>query len=104
MKPLVACYDEVAGHLWKVLADTIEEKRDRTPGLTPQQLGEINADVAALRAAHAAGAPRVEATDPARPDRYNSWLTSPEFSVAAGRANQEVSAHEQACQAKYSRF
>jgi hypothetical protein len=77
MKPMVACYDEKKGWLWKVLADSIEQKRDSTAGLAPDQLNDINADVAALRRAHADGAPRVEVVDPARPDRYNTWLTGP---------------------------
>jgi hypothetical protein len=104
MKPMVACYDEKKGYLWKVLADTIEEKRDRTPGLTAGQLTDINADIAALRRAHAAGAPRVEAVDPARPDRYNSWLTGSEFSAAANTANTAIREHEEVCTQKYSRF
>jgi hypothetical protein len=104
MKPMVACYDEKKGWLWKVLADSIEQKRDSTAGLAPDQLNDINADVAALRRAHADGAPRVEVVDPARPDRYNTWLTGPEFSAAANKANTEIREHEEACMKKYSKF
>jgi hypothetical protein len=104
MKPLVACMDEKNGYLWKVLADTVEAKRDRSPGLTAQQRVDIDADIAALRAAHAAGARRVEPVDPARPERYNSWLTPEEYSAAAGYASQSINDHTQACNAKHSRF
>lgn len=104
MKPMVACYDEKKGYLWKVMADTIEQKRDSSTGLAPDQLNEINADIAALRRAHAAGAPRVEPVDPNRPDRYNTWLTGPEYSAAANKAITEVREHEEACMKKYSRF
>jgi F0F1-type ATP synthase membrane subunit c/vacuolar-type H+-ATPase subunit K len=103
MKPLVACIEEKDGYLWKVLADAVEEKRDRTP-LSPQQRNEIDADIAALRAAHAAGAARVAPVDPARPDRYNSWLAPEEYSVAATHASQSINAHTEACNAKYARF
>jgi hypothetical protein len=104
MKPMVACYDEKKGWLWKVLADSIEQKRDGTPGLAPDQLNDINADVAALRRAHVDGAPRVEVVDPARPDRYNTWLTGPEYSAAANKAITEIREHEEGCMKKYSRF
>lgn len=104
MKPLVACMDEKNGWLWKVLADSVEEKRDRSPGLTAQQRIDIDADIAALRAAHAAGARRVEPVDPARPQRYDSWLTPEEYSVAAGGAMQAINDHTQACNAKHSKF
>jgi hypothetical protein len=104
MNPLVACMDEKNGYLWKVLADAVEAKRDRTPGLTAQQRIDIDADIAALRAAHAAGARRVEPVDPARPERYNSWLTPEEYSTAATYASQSINDHTQACNARHSRF
>jgi hypothetical protein len=104
MKPLVACMDEKNGWLWKVLADTVEAKRDRSPGLTAQQRIDIDADIAALRAAHVAGARRVEPVDPARPERYNSWLTPEEYSVAATGAMQSIDEHTKACNDKHSRF
>jgi hypothetical protein len=103
MKPLVACMDEKNGWLWKVLADAVEEKRDRT-GLSGQQRVDIDADIAALRAAHAAGARRVEPVDPARPERYNSWLTPEEYSVAATHASQTINEHTQECNRKYAKF
>jgi hypothetical protein len=104
MKPLVACMDEKNGWLWKVLADAVEEKRDRSPGLTAQQRVDIDADIAALRAAHVAGARRVEPVDPARPERYNSWLTPEEYSTAATGAMQSIDEHTKACNAKHARF
>jgi hypothetical protein len=103
MSPLVACMDEKNGYLWKVLADAVEEKRDRT-GLSGQQRADIDADIAALRAAHAAGARRVEPVDPAHPDRYNSWLTPEEYSVAATYASQSINEHTQACNRKHAKF
>lgn len=104
MSPLVACMDEKKGWLWKVLGDAVEEKRDRTGGLTAQQRLDIDADIAALRAAHVAGTRRVEPVDPANPDRYNSWLTPEEYSVAATGAMQSIDEHTKACHAKHSRF
>lgn len=104
MNPLVACMNEKDGWLWKRLGDAVEAKRDASPGLDAQQRTEIDQDIAALRAAHAAGAPRVAAVDPARPDRYNTWLTPQEYSVAATQASQEINAHRQDCNAKHARF
>jgi hypothetical protein len=103
MNPLVACMDEKKGYLWKVLADAVEEKRDRT-GMAGQQRADVDADIAALRAAHVAGARRVEPVDPARPERYNSWLTPEEYSVAATYASQTINAHTQECNRKYAKF
>lgn len=104
MNPLVACMDEKKGYLWKVLADAVEEKRDRSPGLTGQQRADIDADIAAMRAAHVAGARRVEPVDPANPDRYNTWLTPQEYSTAATYASQAINDHRQACNQKYAKF
>lgn len=104
MNPLVACMNEKDGWLWKRLGDAVEAKRDASPGLSAQQRIEIDQDIAALRAAHAAGAPRVAVVDPARPDRYNTWLTPQEYSVAATQASQEINAHTQDCNAKHARF
>lgn len=104
MSPLVACMDEKKGYLWKVLADAVEQKRDRSPGLTGQQRADIDADIAALRTAHAAGARRVEPVDPGNPDRYNTWLTPEEYSTAATYAAQAINAHTQECNRKHAKF
>lgn len=104
MNPLVACMDEKGGWLWKRLGDAVEAKRDASPGLSTQQQFEINQDIDALRAAHAAGAARVQPVDPARPDRYNTWLTPQEYSVAATQASQEINTHTQDCNAKHAKF
>jgi hypothetical protein len=104
MNPLIACMNEKDGWLWKRLGDAVEAKRDASPGLSAQQRSEIDQDIAALRAAHAAGAPRVAVVDPARPDRYNTWLTPQEYSVAATQASQEINTHTQDCNAKHAKF
>jgi hypothetical protein len=104
MSPLVACMAEKDGYLWKALADAIEQKRDQGAAFSAEQLGDLAADVAALREAHRAGAPRVAPVDPARPERYNSWLTSEEYSATASYAMQSIESNRQACNARHARF
>src|SRR5690606_23931518 len=49
MKPLVACMDEIS--FWSEMAVAVERKRD-TGTWTAEELEQINADIAAMRAAH----------------------------------------------------
>lgn len=101
MKPLVACMDEVS--FWSEMAVHVERKRD-TGTWTPEQLAEINADLAAMRAAHEKGARAVEPVDPARPNRHFDWLTPEEYSAAARATSERLNAHREECNRKYAHF
>lgn len=102
MTPLVACMNEVS--FWGEMATAVERKRDAGAGLSAAQVAEMNADIAAMRAAHAAGAGRVEAADPSRPNRHIDWLTPEEYSVAATAASQKLNSHREDCNRRHARF
>jgi len=101
MAPLVACMNEVS--FWGEMAVAVERKRD-TGTWTAEQLADIDADIAAMRAAHAAGANRVEPVDPARPNRHFDWLTPEEYSAAATATSQKLNAHREECNRKHAHF
>jgi len=101
LAPLVACVNEVS--FWGEMAAAVERKR-AAGTWTPEQLAEIDADIAAMHAAHAAGANRVEPADPARPNRHLDWLTPEEYSAAATAASQKLNAHREECNRKHVRF
>ncbi|HEX6996278.1 MAG TPA: hypothetical protein VF339_19265 [Gammaproteobacteria bacterium] len=101
MTPLVACMNEMS--FWGEMAVAVERKRD-SGTWTAEQLADINADIAAMRAAHAAGANRVEPVDPARPNRHFDWLTPEEYSAAATATSQKLNAHREECNRKYAHF
>lgn len=102
MKPLVACMDEVS--FWGEMADAVEQKRNSAQGLSAEQLADMDADIAAMRAAHAKSAPRVDPVDPSKPSRHTDWLTPEEYSVAATAASQKLNAHREDCNRRYSGF
>ena len=101
MAPLVACMNEVS--FWGEMAVAVERKREAGTW-SAQQLAEIDADIAALHAAHAAGANRVAPADPARPNRHFDWLTPEEYSASATAASQKLNAHREECNRKHARF
>src|SRR5690606_16113325 len=98
LTPLVECVNQIS--FWSEMAAAVERKR-ASGSWTAEQLAEINADIAAMRAAHAAGANRVEPADPARPNRHLDWLTPDEYSAAATAASQKLNAHRQECNRKH---
>ena len=102
MQPLVTCMAEKS--FWGEMANAVEQKRDGTAGLSPQQILEMDADIAAMRAAHAAGSGQVLAVDPSRPNRHTDWLAPEEYSQAATRASATLTAHRQYCNDRYVRF
>lgn len=102
LTPLVACMAEVT--LWGELADAVQRKRDTATGLSAEDLQAMDADIAAMRAAHAADARRVTPVDPAKPNRHIDWLTPEEYSQAATAASQKINAHRQECNRKYTGF
>ena len=75
---VVACYDRMKGHMAKVTADTLEAKLKTAQGLTPQQRQQWNEDIAAWRAAEAAGAEQAIPPGPNNPYRWQSYLTRAE--------------------------
>ena len=101
LSPLVACMNEVS--FWGEMAVAVERKRD-TGTWSAEQIAEINADIAAMYAAHHADARRVEPVDPARPNRHFDWLTPEEYSVAATATSQKLNAHREECNRKHARF
>jgi len=101
MAPLVACMNEVS--FWGEMAVAVERKR-ATGAWSAEQLAEIDADIAALHAAHASGANRVTPADPARPNRHFDWLTPEEYSAAATAASQKLNSHRQECNRKHAHF
>jgi len=101
MAPLVACMNEVS--FWGEMAVAVERKRDAGTW-SAEEIADINADIAAMRAAHAAGARQVEPVDPSRPSRHLDWLTPEEYSAAATAASQKLSSHREECNRKYARF
>lgn len=101
LKPLVACVNEVT--FWGEMANAVEQKRNGGT-YSASELADIDADLAAMRAAHAAQASRVQPVDPAKPNRHLDWLTPEEYSVAATAASQKLNAHRQECNRKYSGF
>ncbi len=101
MAPLVACMREVS--FWGEMAAAVERKRDMNTW-SPEQLAELNADIAAMHAAHAADANRVTPADASRPDRHLDWLTPEEYSAAATAASQKLNAHRDECNRKHARF
>lgn len=101
MAPLVACMNEVS--FWGEMAVAVERKRDAGTW-SAEEMADINADIAAMRAAHAAGARQVEPVDPSRPSRHFDWLTPEEYSAAATAASQKLNSHREECNRKYARF
>lgn len=101
LKPLVACVNEIS--FWSEMAVAVEHKRD-TGNWSAAQLADIDADLAAMRAAHAAGANRVTPVDPASPNRHFDWLTPEEYSQAATATAQKLNAHQAECNRKHARF
>jgi uncharacterized protein YdbL (DUF1318 family) len=102
MQPLVTCMAEKS--FWGEMASAVEQKRDGTSGLSAQQVSEMDADIAAMRAAHAAGSGQVQPVDPSRPNRHTDWLTPEEYSQAATRASATLTAHRQSCNDRHVRF
>jgi hypothetical protein len=102
MQPLVACMKEKS--FWSEMADAVEQKRDASTDLSAQQRADMDADLVAMRAAHAAGAGRVEPVDPAKPNRHTDWLTPEEYSLAATQASATINAHRQVCNDKHAKF
>lgn len=102
MQPLVTCMAEKS--FWGEMANAVEEKRDAAPELSPEQVADMNADIAAMREAHAAGSGQVQPVDPSRPNRHTDWLTPDEYSQAATRASATLTAHRQSCNDRYARF
>lgn len=78
MKGYGDCYDPIIGHLAKVTGDTLETKLKAASGLTAQKRKEWEEDIAAWRAAEAAGADSPEPPDPDNPYRWYDYLTNAE--------------------------
>lgn len=102
LQPVVDCIAQKT--FWSEMADAVEHKRNAATGLSAQDLADMDADIAAMRAAHAVNAGRVEPVDPAKPNRHTDWLTPEEYSVAASAASQAINAHRQMCNQKHTGF
>jgi hypothetical protein len=102
LQPLVACMNEVS--FWGEMADAVERKRQSAEGLGATELADMSADIAAMRAAHAANASRVEPVDTARPNRHTDWLSPEEYSAAATAAARKLDAHREDCNRKHAKF
>lgn len=102
MEPLVACMKEVT--FWSEMAVAVEHKLNAEPGLSAQDRADMDADIAAMRAAHAANAGRVEPVDPSKPNRHTDWLTPEEYSQAATAASARINSHRQMCNQKHTGF
>lgn len=101
LAPLVACMNEIS--FWSEMAVAVERKR-AAGTWTAEELAQIDADIAAMHAAHSAGANRVEPADPSRPNRHFDWLTPEEYSLAATAASQKLNSHREECNRKHARF
>ncbi|HEX5048581.1 MAG TPA: hypothetical protein VFX89_15815 [Gammaproteobacteria bacterium] len=73
-----ACYDPLKGYRSKITADMLEKKLAAQTSLTPQQRSEWQEDLAAVRAAEAAGSDDVKSPDPQDAHRYLSHLSTQE--------------------------
>jgi len=102
LQPLVDCVNQKT--FWGEMANAVEQKRATAAGLTAGQLADMDADIAAMRAAHAVNAGQVEPVDPAQPNRHLDWLTPDEYSQAATAAGQALTAHRQMCNQRHTGF
>ena len=80
-----ACYDPLKGYRSKITADMLEAKLGTQTGLTPQQRSAWQEDLAAVRAAEAAGSDDVKSPDPKDAHRYLSHLTKQEQTDLNGK-------------------
>ncbi len=72
------CLAPLNGYRPKITADMLEAKLKTAPNLTAEQRAAWQADIAAVRAAQAAGTDAVASPDAANPNRYLSHLTTDE--------------------------
>jgi hypothetical protein len=72
------CLAPLNGYRPKITADMLEAKLKTAPNLTVEQRAAWQADIAAVRAAQAAGTDTVASPDPKEPNRYLSHLTTDE--------------------------
>lgn len=72
------CADAIKGHLAKVTADTLEAKLNQAGNISAQKQTEWQEDIAAFRAAEAAGLDSPEPPDPSNPYRWYDYVTKAE--------------------------
>jgi hypothetical protein len=82
------CNEPLKGYRSKITGDMLEKKLAAQTALTPHQRAEWQEDLAAVRAAQAAGSDDVKSPDPKDAHRYLSHLTTAEQTELNGQYGQ----------------
>ncbi|MBL8012896.1 MAG: hypothetical protein JNN05_03525 [Candidatus Omnitrophica bacterium] len=75
MKTAVKCYEPLKGHMAKVTADMLEKRLGEAKNLTAEKRKMWQEDIAAWRAAEAAGADQPDPPDPDNPYRWQDFVS-----------------------------
>jgi hypothetical protein len=74
MKTAVKCYDPLQGHMAKVTAEMLEKRLSEAKGISAEKRKMWQEDIAAWRAAEAAGADQPDPPDPDEPYRWHDYI------------------------------
>jgi hypothetical protein len=95
LNAVVACKSQKS--FWSEMANFVEGKR---ASAAPDDLAAMDADIATMRAAHAAKTSKLQPTDGSSPDRYLGWFSSDEEQSAVNtQIAQTINAHRRQCDA-----